>query len=106
MGVRSLDYAPSTLEVLPEIVDAVHGQAPVLFDSGIRRGTDILKALVLGADAVCVGHVPLWGLAAFGPAGVQRVLEILQAELVQAMADVGILSVSSLDRGCLRTDFP
>jgi 4-hydroxymandelate oxidase len=105
-GGRSLDYAPSTLEVLPEIVEAVHGQAPVLFDSGIRRGTDILKALVLGANAVCVGRVPLWGLGAFGPAGVQRVLEILQAELVQAMVDVGIPSVSSLERRCLRTDFP
>lgn len=104
-GGRSLDYAPSTLEVLPEIVDAVHGQVPILFDSGIRRGTDILKALVLGATAVCVGRVPLWGLGAFGPAGVQQVLEILQAELVQAMADVGIHSVSSLDRRCLRTDF-
>ncbi len=105
-GGRSLDYAPATLEVLPEIVDAVQGRVPVLFDSGIRRGTDILKALALGATAVCAGRVPLWGLGAFGPAGVQRVLEILQAELVQAMVDVGRTSLSSLDRTLLRTDFP
>jgi 4-hydroxymandelate oxidase len=105
-GGRSLDYAPSTLEVLPEIVDAVRGRVPVLFDSGIRRGTDILKALALGANAVCVGRVPLWGLSAYGPAGVQRVLEILQAELVQAMIDSGRPTLASLDRSLLRTDFP
>jgi 4-hydroxymandelate oxidase len=105
-GGRSLDYAPSTLEVLPEIVDAVHGRVPVLLDSGIRRGADILKALSLGATAVCTGRVPLWGLGAFGPAGVQRVLEILQAELVQAMVDVGRPGIASLDRTLLRTNFP
>jgi 4-hydroxymandelate oxidase len=105
-GGRSLDYAPSTLEVLPEIVDAVQGRVPVLLDSGIRRGADILKALALGASAVCTGRVPLWGLGAFGPAGVQRVLEILQAELVQAMVDVGRSNVQSLDRALLRTNFP
>ncbi len=104
-GGRSLDYAPSTLEVLPEIVDAVQGRVPVLLDSGIRRGADILKALSLGASAVCTGRVPLWGLGAFGPAGVQRVLEILQAELQQAMVEVGRPSIQSLDRTLLRTNF-
>lgn len=104
-GGRSLDYDPSTLEVLPEIVDAVKGRVPVLFDSGIRRGTDILKALALGASAVCLGRVPIWGLGAFGPAGVQRVLEILQAELVQAMVDAGRPTLASLDRSLLRVDF-
>jgi len=104
-GGRSLDYAPSTLEVLPEIVDAVRGRVPVLFDSGIRRGSDILKALALGASAVCVGRVPLFGLSAYGPAGVQRVLEILQAELVQAMLEAGRPTLASLDRSLLRTDF-
>jgi len=104
-GGRSLDYAPSTLEVLAEIVDAVRGRVPVLFDSGIRRGSDILKALALGASAVCVGRVPLFGLSAYGAAGVQRVLEILQAELVQAMLDVGRPTLASLDRSLLRTDF-
>jgi isopentenyl diphosphate isomerase/L-lactate dehydrogenase-like FMN-dependent dehydrogenase len=105
-GGRSLDYAPSSLEVLPEIVHAVNGRVPVLLDSGIRRGSDILKALALGASAVCVGRVPLWGLGAFGPAGVQRVLEILQAELVQAMIEVGRPTLASIDRTVLRTDFP
>lgn len=105
-GGRSLDYAPSTLEVLPEIVDAVGGKTPVLFDSGIRRGTDILKALALGASAVCLGRIPRWGLGAYGPAGVQRILEIMQAELVQAMAATGRTSLGSIDRTLVRTDFP
>jgi 4-hydroxymandelate oxidase len=105
-GGRSLDYGPSTLEVLPEIVDAVRGRVPVLFDSGIRRGSDILKALALGASAVCIGRVPLWGLGSFGPQGVQRVLEILQAELVQAMQYTGRTSLAQLDRKMLLTNFP
>jgi len=105
-GGRTLDYVPSSLEVLPEIVDAVGGRIPVLVDSGFRRGSDILKALALGASAVCLGRVPRWGLAAFGAAGVQRVLEILQAELVLAMAHAGRPSLASIDRDLARTEFP
>jgi 4-hydroxymandelate oxidase len=105
-GGRSLDYGPSTLEVLPEIVDAVNGRVPILFDSGVRRGADILKALALGASAVCLGRVPLWGLGSFGAAGVQRVLEILQAELVQAMQYTGRTNLASIDRKTLLTNFP
>jgi isopentenyl diphosphate isomerase/L-lactate dehydrogenase-like FMN-dependent dehydrogenase len=105
-GGRSLDYEPSTLEVLPEIVDAVGKKVPVLFDSGIRRGTDILKALALGASAVCLGRVPRWGLAAYGSQGVERVLQILQTELVQAMAYTGRPTLASIDRSIARTDFP
>jgi 4-hydroxymandelate oxidase len=105
-GGRSLDYAPSTLEVLAEIVEAAQGRVPVLLDSGIRRGSDILKALALGASAVCIGRVPLWGLGSYGPAGVQRVLEILQAELVQAMRNTGRPSLASIDRSLLLTNFP
>ena len=105
-GGRSLDYAPSTLEVLPEIVQAVNGKVPVLFDSGIRRGSDILKALALGATAVCLGRIPRWGLGAYGPAGVKRILEIMQAELVQAMAATGRPTLASIDRTLVRTDFP
>jgi isopentenyl diphosphate isomerase/L-lactate dehydrogenase-like FMN-dependent dehydrogenase len=105
-GGRSLDYGPSTLEVLPEIVDAVGGKVPVLFDSGVRRGTDILKALALGANAVCLGRVPLWGVGSFGAAGVQRVLEIMQAELVQAMRFTGQNSVASLNRKIALANFP
>jgi isopentenyl diphosphate isomerase/L-lactate dehydrogenase-like FMN-dependent dehydrogenase len=105
-GGRSLDYGPSTLEVLPEIVDAVGGKVPVLFDSGVRRGTDILKAVALGANAVCLGRVPLWGVGSFGAAGVQRVLEIMQAELVQAMRFTGQNSVASLNRQIALANFP
>jgi len=105
-GGRSLDYDPSTLEVLPEIVDAARGRVPVLFDSGIRRGRDIFKALALGADAVCLGRVPRWGLGAYGAPGVQRVLEILQAELVQAAAEAGHTTLASINRSAVRTHFP
>lgn len=105
-GGRSLDYAPATLEVLPEIVDAIAGRVPVIFDSGVRRGTDILKALALGATAVCLGRVPRWGLAAYGPPGVQRIVEILQAELIQAMVASGTGSLSAVNRSLVRTDFP
>src|SRR5215831_8034394 len=105
-GGRSLDYSPSTLEVLPEIVDAVAGRVPILFDSGVRRGADALKALALGANAVCLGRVPRWGLAAYGAPGVQRILEILQAELAGAMAYAGRPSLSSINRTLVRADFP
>jgi isopentenyl diphosphate isomerase/L-lactate dehydrogenase-like FMN-dependent dehydrogenase len=104
-GGRSVDYGPSTLEVLAEIVDAVQGRVPVLFDSGIRSGSDILKALGLGAKAVCIGRGVRWGLAAYGPEGVQRILEILQAELVMAMAQTGRPTLASIDRSLVRTRF-
>jgi 4-hydroxymandelate oxidase len=104
-GARSLDYGPSTLEVLPEIVDAVQGRIPVLIDSGFRRGTDVLKALALGAKAVCLGRAARWGLGAYGQAGAQRVLEIIQAELVLAMAHTGRPTLASIDRTLVRTDF-
>jgi isopentenyl diphosphate isomerase/L-lactate dehydrogenase-like FMN-dependent dehydrogenase len=105
-GGRSLDYGPSTLEVLPEIAEVVRKRVPIFFDSGIRRGSDVLKALALGANAVCLGRVPRWGLGAFGAPGVQRVLEILQAEFIHAMASVGRPTIASIDRTIVRTDFP
>ena len=105
-GGRSLDYDSSSLEVLPEIVDAVGGRVPVLFDSGVLSGTDILKALALGAKAVCVGRGIRWGLAAYGAPGVQRVLEMLQAELVTAMAQCGRPNLAALDRTMVRVQFP
>ncbi len=104
-GGRSLDYGPSTLEVLPEIVDAVRGRVPVLVDSGFRRGADVLKALALGASAVCLGRATRWGLGAFGPPGVQRVIEMIQAELVAAMAAAGRRSLAELDRTAVRVRF-
>jgi isopentenyl diphosphate isomerase/L-lactate dehydrogenase-like FMN-dependent dehydrogenase len=105
-GARSLDYAPSTLEVLPEIVDAVGGKIAVLVDSGFRRGSDVFKALALGADAVLVGRAQRWGLGAFGAPGVQRVLEILQTELRDTMAKAGRTTIASIERSDVRTDFP
>jgi isopentenyl diphosphate isomerase/L-lactate dehydrogenase-like FMN-dependent dehydrogenase len=104
-GGRSLDYGPSTLEALPEIVDAARGRVPVLMDGGIRRGTDILKALSLGASAVCIGRAVRWGLAAYGPDGVQKVLEILQAELKLAMMQSGHTTLASIDRTMGRVNF-
>ncbi len=104
-GGRSLDYGASTLEVLPEIVDAVGGRVPVLVDSGFRRGADVMKALALGANAVCLGRATRWGLGAFGPPGVQRVIEMVQAELVAAMAAAGRRSLADLDRTAVRARF-
>ena len=71
-GARYLEHTPSTIEVLPEIVDAVAGRIAILIDGGFRRGSDIFKALALGADAVSLGRPPLWGLGAFAAAGTQR----------------------------------
>jgi len=104
-GGRSMDYGPSSLEVLPEIVAAVNGRIPVLFDSGIRRGSDIFKALALGANAVQLGRTARWGLGAFGAAGAQRVIEILQAELVQAAAAAGCATLSDINKATIKTHF-
>jgi 4-hydroxymandelate oxidase len=104
-GGRSLDYAPSSLEVLPEIVDAVQGRVPIMIDSGFRCGSDILKALALGAKVVCIGRGARWGLGAYGAAGVQRVFEILQAELEQAMAETGVSTLDAIDKTLVRTHF-
>jgi 4-hydroxymandelate oxidase len=105
-GSRTLDYDPSTLEVLPEIVDAVQGRVPVILDGGVRRGADVLKALALGARAVGVGRPQRWALGAFGAPGVQRLLEILQAEFLLAMASCGVANVAAIDRSLVRVDFP
>ncbi len=105
-GGRTLDYTPSTLEVLPEIVDAVGGRIPVLIDSGFRRGSDILKGLALGADAVCVGRAYRWGLGSFGAPGVRRVLEILQSELTDSMRRCGARNLAAVNRSMVLTDFP
>jgi isopentenyl diphosphate isomerase/L-lactate dehydrogenase-like FMN-dependent dehydrogenase len=104
-GGRSMDYGPSTLEMLPEIVAAVQGRIPVLIDSGFRRGTDVLKALALGAKAVGLGRAPRWGLASFGEAGVMRVLEIVQGELLLALAHTGRPNLASIVRTLVKTDF-
>ncbi|MBM3735384.1 MAG: alpha-hydroxy-acid oxidizing protein [Acidobacteria bacterium] len=101
-GGRYLDYAAATIEMLPEVVKAVNGRIPVLVDSGFRRGTDILKALAIGAKAVCVGRPPLWGLGAYGEQGVVRVLELLQSELALAMGLSGRSNLASIDHSLLK----
>jgi isopentenyl diphosphate isomerase/L-lactate dehydrogenase-like FMN-dependent dehydrogenase len=100
-GGRQLDRGPSTIEALPAVVDAVAGRAEVLVDGGIRRGTDVLTALALGASAVLVGRPYLYGLAAGGQSGVERVLQILDGELDRAMALTGARCVADIDRRCL-----
>lgn len=100
-GGRMVDTAPSTIEVLPEIISAVGAKAEVYLDSGVRRGTDVLKALLLGARAVGVGRPWLWGLAVGGPEGVRRVIEILRLQLEMAMAYCGQSSVQALQDGVL-----
>src|SRR5882762_6973769 len=95
-GGRSEDSGRSTIDALPEIVEAVHGRIPILVDSGFRRGTDIVKALALGATAVCIGRPYIWGLGAFGQAGVERVLELMRVELYGAMQQVGAPSIRHL----------
>jgi 4-hydroxymandelate oxidase len=104
-GGRSMDYGPSTLEVLPEIVAAVNGRVPVLFDSGVRRGADIFKALALGANGVMIGRTTRWGLAAFGTAGAQRLIEILQQELVQVAGAAGCAKLSDINKTTVKANF-
>jgi isopentenyl diphosphate isomerase/L-lactate dehydrogenase-like FMN-dependent dehydrogenase len=95
-GARQMDNALSTIEVLPEIVRAVGGRMPVLIDSGFRRGTDVFTALALGASAVCIGRPYLWGLAAFGEAGVAGVLRVLRQEFETVMRHMGAPSVPAI----------
>ncbi|MEO8445155.1 MAG: alpha-hydroxy acid oxidase [Gammaproteobacteria bacterium] len=95
-GGRQEESGRGTLECLPEVVEAVRGRMPVLIDGGIRRGTDIFKALALGADAVCIGRPYLYGLGAYGEKGVARVLAILDSELQRNMQFAGTTSVAAI----------
>lgn len=97
-GGRQLDSSPAGLDALPEVVEAVDGRVPVLMDGGVRRGTDVLKALALGAAGVLVGRPTIWGLAAEGEDGVLGVLEILRLELENAMALTGCRSIGEIGR--------
>jgi 4-hydroxymandelate oxidase len=97
-GGRALDTVPATIEVLPAVVDRVAGRVPVLFDSGIRRGTDVLKGLGYGASAVLIGRPYLYGLSVAGADGVRDVVNILRSELEAAMALTGRTRLSEIDR--------
>ena len=101
-GGRQLDTAIPSIEALPEIVEAVDGRCEVYLDGGIRRGTDILKALALGARAVLIGRPVLWGLAVNGAEGVYQVLELLRRELELSMALSGRPTIASIDRSLVR----
>jgi glycolate oxidase len=105
-GGRQLDFGRGTMEFLPEIVAAVGGRASVILDGGIQRGSDVLKALALGAEAVAIGKLEGWGLAAGGSSGVVRVLEILEDEIRIAMALLGVTRFDQLHPGYLRAADP
>jgi isopentenyl diphosphate isomerase/L-lactate dehydrogenase-like FMN-dependent dehydrogenase len=97
-GGRQLDSSPATIDALPGVAGAVGGKVPVLVDGGVRRGTDVVKALALGARAVLIGRPILWGLAADGEEGAYRVLELLKAEFDLAMALCGARTVGEIER--------
>jgi 4-hydroxymandelate oxidase len=101
-GARQLDTTPATISILPEIVDAVGGKVEVYVDGGIRRGTDVLKAIACGARAVFIGRPVLWGLASGAEAGVRYVLEMLRQEFDLAMALSGCPTLSSITRDLIR----
>jgi 4-hydroxymandelate oxidase len=103
-GGRQVDTAPPTIAALPEVVDAVNGRVEVFVDGGVRRGTDVVKALALGARAVLIGRPVLWGLAAAGEDGVRTVLELLREELRLAMALCGCPTVDSITRDLVTGD--
>jgi L-lactate dehydrogenase (cytochrome) len=100
-GGRQLDHVPATIDVLPRVVDAVEGRIEVLLDSGVRRGTDIVAALALGARAVLIGRAYLYGLAAAGAPGVRHAIDILAHELRMAMALCGVSRAADLDRSLI-----
>ena len=105
-GGRQLDGSPATVEVLEEIVQAVENKLEVFIDGGIRRGTDVLKALALGAKAVMIGRPYVWALAAAGESGVSHVIEMLRDELDRALAMSGCSQPSEVDRDLVRWEEP
>jgi len=105
-GGRQLDHGRGTIDVLAEVLDAVRERARVMIDGGICRGTDVIKAIALGADAVAIGRLYCYGLAAEGEAGVHRLLELLEQEVAVAMALVGATTMAGLDRSYLHPGAP
>jgi isopentenyl diphosphate isomerase/L-lactate dehydrogenase-like FMN-dependent dehydrogenase len=101
-GGRGEDNGRSTIDALPEILATVNGKMPVFIDGGFRRGTDVVKALALGAKAVGIGRPYLWGLGAFGEEGVARVLEIMRTETRAAMQQCGVRAIAELNPNFVR----
>jgi 4-hydroxymandelate oxidase len=100
-GGRALESGRGTIESLPEVVKGAAGRIPVLVDGGVRRGTDVYKALALGASAVGIGRPQVWGLATFGQQGVERVMDILNLELRLAMAGCGTRRIGEISAASL-----
>jgi 4-hydroxymandelate oxidase len=101
-GGRQLDTVPATIDQLPEIAAVTSGRIPLLLDGGVRRGTDVVKALALGAEAVAIGRPVVWGLAFGGEDGVRQVLEILRGELAETLSLCGCRSIRDLERDLVR----
>ena len=95
-GGRQLDHGQGSAEVLPEVVEAVQGKAEIILDGAIQRGSDIVKAIAMGAQAVAIGRLEAWGLAAGGKDGLVRVLEILESEMISAMGLLGVTNVKEI----------
>lgn len=100
-GARNLDTSPASIEALPRAAEAVQGRVPLLMDGGVRRGTDVMKALALGASAVLIGRPYLWGLGCYGSEGVTQVVNMLRTEFEVAMALCGVTSVAQINREVL-----
>jgi isopentenyl diphosphate isomerase/L-lactate dehydrogenase-like FMN-dependent dehydrogenase len=105
-GGRQLDHGRGSLDVLPEVVEAVGGRASVVMDGGISRGTDVVKAIALGADAVAIGRLYCYALAAEGASGVVRLLELLETEVAIALALLGVTKLADLNRSHLHCGAP
>ena len=100
-GGRANEDLRATIQSLPEVIDAVNGHVPVMVDGGIRRGSDVFKALALGAKAVGIGRPYIWGLSAFGQPGVERVLELLRGELELTMKQIGTRSIKEITKAAV-----
>jgi 4-hydroxymandelate oxidase len=100
-GGRATETGRGTMDILPEVVDAVNGKIPVFVDGGFRRGTDVFKALAIGAKAVGIGRPCIWGLAAFGQEGAERILELMRAELTLTMRQCGVPSIAKISRASI-----
>ena len=105
-GGRQLDHGRGTIDILQDVVAAVRGRAQIIVDGGFCRGTDVIKGIALGADAVSIGRLYLYGLAAAGQAGVQRVLELLETEIQIGLGLLGITGFADIDRSCVQPAAP